>query len=206
VDTPLFGQIPDFAQQHAAALALLGIALVALLLLLWLARRWLRRRDSSRAGDHHAIDVGLLPQLGPPPGLPVLEFYNVPVRLAAVVLAPVGRLRDLPTREELPDVLDAIVPGLDQVAAAHHPLIQYWPRQVSVRGFAHTFANLVRLPGDHGRRTPWCSVAGVFRVDDHPMMAGLVLCAETSNRHGHHVVTHENQWLGILRIRLDDFI
>ena len=142
-------------------------------------------------------------RLAPPPGPPTLEFYNLPVRLAAIVLAPVGRVRTLPSREDLPGVVDSIVPGLDRVAIAHKPLIRAWPAQVSARGFAHAFFQHVRLPGDHGKKTPWCSVAGRFMVDDQPMMAGLVLRAAAPNRHGQYVMEREEQWLGILRIRLD---
>ena len=132
----------------------------------------------------------------------MLEFYHLPVRLAAVVLAPVGRVSDLPAREQLPEVIDSIVPGLDQVVAAHAPLIRAWPRQVSSRGFAHAFFQNVRLPGDHGKKTAWSSVAGVFRMGDEPMMAGLVLRAESPNRHGNYIMEEEEQWLGILRVRL----
>ena len=122
--------------------------------------------------------------------------------MAAVVLAPVGRVGEPPAREELPEVIDSIVPGLDQVAVAHQPVIRFWPRQVSSRGFAHAFFQNVRLPGEPGTKTLWSSVAGVFRFGDEPMMAGLVLRAETPNRHGRYVMEKEDMWLGILRVRL----
>ncbi|MBN1589152.1 MAG: hypothetical protein JW888_06535 [Pirellulales bacterium] len=188
------------AHEHWVALVLIGVFLLAGWALVVVIRG--RRRTSPRSSDDYAIDVSVLPDLPRPPGPPVLEFFHLPVRLAAIVLAPVGRASELPARESLPEVIDSIVPGLDQVAAAHEPLIRAWPRQVSSRGFANAFFQNVRLPGDHGKKTVWSSVAGVFRVGDEPMMAGLVLRAETANRHGNYVMANEDEWLGILRVRL----
>jgi hypothetical protein len=184
-------------------LASAAVAVVVLVAAWILWRRFGRRREPDVVPPDLEVDVTALPDLGPPPGPPTLEFYNLPVRLAAIVLAPVGRVRTLPSREDLPGVVDSIVPGLDRVAIAHKPLIRAWPAQVSARGFAHAFFQHVRLPGDHGKKTPWCSVAGRFMVDDQPMMAGLVLRAAAPNRHGQYVMEREEQWLGILRIRLD---
>ncbi|MBN1909136.1 MAG: hypothetical protein JW818_05300 [Pirellulales bacterium] len=198
-------QIIRWIGAHPAVM--LGAALaVAGLFLVWLVRRWIRGRGHGQAVGTASlvIDVATLPQVGPPPGPPTLEFYNLPVRLAAIVLAPVGRVHDLPTREDLPDVIDAIVPGLDDVAAAHQPLFRPWPRQVSARGFAHAFFANVRLPGRRGMKTPWSLVAGVFRINDRPMMAGLILRSDLPNRHEHYVISQEDQWLGILRVRLHD--
>ena len=183
-----------------------GVA-VALVIVAGVAWKLLRRRRRGETGPPTSdlvIDVATLPELDPPPKPPILEFYNLPVRLVAIVLAPVGRVRELPSREELPDVIDSILPGLDRVTIAHKPVLRAWPPQVSARGFAHAFFKHVRLPGDHGKKTPWCSVAGRFMVDDTPMMAGLVLRAKSSNRHGQYVMEQEEQWLGVLRIRLDD--
>ena len=116
-----------------------------------------------------------LGEKGPPLGPPVLEFYNLPVRLAAIVLAPVGRVSDLPPDQQLPKLIESIIPGLDQVMALHKPLIRRWPSQVSVRGFAHLFFNNARLPGNGGKGSPWSSVAGMFKMKGQPVMAGLVV-------------------------------
>jgi len=192
----------ELAREHWVALAVAGVVLVMVLMLV---RALLaRRRAAPEPRDDLAIDVSVLPDVPPPPGPPFFEFYNLPVRLSAVVLAPVGRVGDLPAREKLPEVIDSILPGLDQVATAHGPLVRAWPRQVSSRGFAHAFFQNVRLPGDHGKKTVWSSVAGIFRVGDAPMMAGLVLRAETPNRHGNYIMETEDQWLGILRVRLHE--
>jgi hypothetical protein len=190
--------VADHALWYAAA-GLAGLLLLALI------RRVLsrRRRKAPPEMPDLALDVGSLGEQGPPEGSPFLEFYHLPVRLAAIVLAPVGHLRDTPTDEELPEAIDSIVPGLKEVAARHGPTIRRWPRQVSPRGFAHAFFRNVRLPGDGGKKTPWSSTAGVFRYDDQPMMAGLVLRAEEPNRHGQYIMQYEEQWLDILRVRKD---
>ena len=130
-----------------------------------------------------------------------MELYNLPVRLAAVVLAPVGRVSDLPPDGQIPLLIEAIIPGLDKMAALHRPLICRWPNQVSARGFAHLFFINAKLPGDGGKGTPWSSVAGVFKLKGQPLMAGLVLRAAAPNSLGQTIIETEHQWLGCLRVR-----
>lgn len=176
--------------------------LVVLLLVLW---RFLRRRRKVEAplrADLN-VEVAALADVGPPQGPPTLEFYNLPVRLAAVVLAPVGVSRELPPEEQLPAILDAVAPGLDKVAALHRPLIRRWPNQVSARGFAHLFFNHARLPGTAGKGTVWSSAAGLVKIGDEPIMAGLVLRAAAPNSLGQTVIDAEHQWLGCLRVKWD---
>ena len=154
-----------------------GLRSPAALAAAWIAWRLLRRRRKvrPRLAPDLRIDIAALGENGPPPGRPQLEFYNLPVRLAAVVLAPVGLERELPGDDRLAAYFDSIVPGLDQVVRRHKPLVRRWPNQVSTRGFANVFFANARLPGTFGKGTPWSSVAGVFRVEEQPVMAGLVL-------------------------------
>ncbi len=197
---------------------------------LWIAWRLVRRRKrpAARLAPDLSVEVAALPERGPPEGPPVLEFYNLPVRLAAVVLAPVGPGRELPEKmgtgsepagvkparpasgsvpvpifsdDRLAPLLDAILPGLDKVAALHRPAIRRWPSQVSARGFAHSFFNNARLPGDAGKGTPWSSVAGVVKVQGQPVMAGLVLRAAAPNSLGQTIIDAEYKWLGCLRVK-----
>jgi len=190
---------------HGLPADLVKYALLALVLviLVVVARRVLARRKKrgGLASQPSPIDVLSLGEAGPPPGAAVLEFYNVPVRLAAVVIAPAGRVRALPTLDKMPDVYEALLPGLAQVVATHRPLIRRWPGQLSSRGFAHTFFAQARLPGEGGKGTPWTSAAGVFKVEGQPMMAGLVMRTETPSSHGQAIIEREAQWLNILRAR-----
>ena len=147
------------------------------------------------------VDVGQLDAAGPPPQGPRLEFYGTPVRLAVVVVAPAGRHGELPPAGVLPSLMDRLVPGLPNVVAVHRPMICRWPAQLSTQGFAQSFFNQVALPGDRGKGTPWCSIAGKLQVGDRLFLVGLVCCANQSNGLSQVVVQHEGQWLDILRIR-----
>jgi hypothetical protein len=185
---------------------LIGGIAVAGLLVLVLAYRVIvgRRRAIEESVAELALDVGSLGTDGPPPGLPVLELYNLPVRLAAVVLAPAGRAGVLPPAEHVPRVLDALLPGLGKVADMHQPRIRLWPAQLSTTGFAHSFFQHARLPGNAGRNTPLSAVAGPFRRGDQPLVAGLVLCAAAPNSLGQIAVDMHEKWLGCLRVRMRD--
>ncbi|MDI9444581.1 MAG: hypothetical protein QM844_10485, partial [Planctomycetota bacterium] len=143
--------MPDQAPQMPLdLLPLLAAAagIVLLLVLVRAVRRALRRRRRfrDRIEPKLAIDVAQLSQQGPPATGPVLAFYHLPVRLAAIVLAPAGRAGTLPATEGIPQLLDAIVPGLAEVVAAHDPLRLRWPEQLSASGFAHSFFIHAHLP------------------------------------------------------------
>ena len=177
---------------------------IAAIVVLWIARKLLRRKRGPAVASlptNLKIDVAALPESGPPPIPPTLEYYNLPVRLAAIVLAPAGLAGELPSNEELGPLLDAIVPGLDKVMHAHRPMIRRWPNQVSARGFAHLFFANVLLPGTAGKGTPWSSVGGLFKFKNQPIMAGLVLRAARPNGFGQTIVDSEEKWLGCLRVK-----
>ncbi len=181
-----------------------GAVLAGMVVTAVVVRRILRSRAKRlpRYEPTLQIDVMSLPAVGPPPSGPALYYYNVPVRLAAIVLAPAGRVRELPPINELSEAFDAIVPGLTAIIASHRPVYRRWPAQVSVRGFAHMFFSNVRLPGQGGKGTPWCSAAGVFKLEGKPLLAGLLMRAETTTSLGQHIVEEEAQWLDILRIKM----
>ncbi|MGA2031694.1 MAG: hypothetical protein ABSG68_05520 [Thermoguttaceae bacterium] len=175
---------------------------LALLSVLWLAWRRLRQQKKRPRGLQPSltVDIAALGERGPPAGPPTLEFYNLPVRLAAIVLAPAGRVRELPPPNALPDLLCAILPGLDVIAAMHETEVRRWPNQLSASGFAHILFANARLPGDGGKGTPWSTVAGTIRLQGQPLMAGLILRARTANNFGQVVVEREEQWLACLRV------
>jgi hypothetical protein len=190
---------------HAAAGGTLAyiVPLAAAVVVLWTVWRLLRRRKPGvrPLPADLKVEIEALGDQGPPPGPPVVELYNLPMRLAAVVLAPAGLGRELPPDDQLLPLLESIIPGLDKVAELHRPLVRRWPNQLSANGFAHLFFNNARLPGTGGKGTYWSSVAGVFKVRGQPMMAGLVLRAEKPNSLGQTIIDAEHQWLGCLRVR-----
>ncbi len=180
--------------------AIIAAAAIVLLYLLWKLLVSKKKPLPAQVPDL-AIDVMALGTAGPPSDAPVLEFYNVPVRLAAVVVAPAGRVRDLPPLNQLGDYYDAVVPGLSRVVATHRPLVRRWPSQLSARGFAHTFFGHARLPGEGGKGTPWCSAAGLAKIEGQPFMVGLVMRTATPSSHGQEIIPSEEHWLRILRVR-----
>jgi hypothetical protein len=182
---------------------LVGLVILVVVYSLW--RLAVRRRKPPRAvtPDLH-VDVSQLDDRGPPAEAPVLRYYHTPMRLAIVVLAPAGRDRALPAPEDLSDVVEAIVPGLSKVIASHKPVVYRWPAQLSTQGFAHGFFANVKLPGDGGKGTPWCSAAGVFRFRGQVNLAGLVMCAESAIHFGRRKIEQEEKWLDVLRVDASD--
>lgn len=181
----------------------IGLAAIVVLLAVFIVIRLIlaRRRPAAKAPPVLEVDVAALGDAGPPPSGPALECYNVPVRLAALVVAPAGR-NLLPAGDKLADLLDRIVPGMSSVLAAHQPLIRRWPPQLSPRGFASMFFANARLPGDRGKGTPWCAVAGRVEGAEQGIMVGMVLRAATANSLGEVPIERMQQWLDVLRVRL----
>jgi hypothetical protein len=162
-----------------------------------------RRRTAAPPPPDLRIDLSALGEAGPPPGPPVVEFYNLPVRIAAIALAPAGRVRDLPPRGQLGEIYEAMAPGLAAVVAAQKPLVRYWPSQLSARGFAQVFFQNVRLPGDRGKGSPWCSAAGLVKVKGQPVMVGLVMRTAADNNLGEVVIDSAEKWLTLIRVRTE---
>ncbi len=173
---------------------------VVVLLVAWKLLLRPKRRPPLQTPDL-AIDVMALPTEDPAADAPKLAYYGVPVRLAALVLAPAGRVRELPPLDQLGGAIDAIFPGLARVVATHRTLVRRWPTQLSVPGFAHQFFTHAKLPGQGGKGSPWSSAAGVFKIEGQPVMAGMVFRAAGPTSLGQMIVEHEAQWFDILRIQ-----
>jgi hypothetical protein len=164
--------------------------------------RRLRRRKSVEAKPLNlTLDVTTLGEAGPPADGPKLLLYHVPMRLAAIVIAPTGRGSTLPPLAHTAAVAEQIVPGLGEVFEAHRPRVLRWPAQLSTQGFGNTFFGLVRLPGNQGRGTPWCAVAGRCEAEGKKLLVGLVLRAASDNSLSQISVERESQWLDILRVK-----
>ncbi|MFW6124835.1 MAG: hypothetical protein ACOC46_01695 [Pirellulales bacterium] len=197
-------QLQDAAGRLSGATwfyVLIGGLLV--LVALWLIYRMVRGKRGAPAppGPDLTIRLDHLGEQGPPPGTPELEFYHMPVRLAAVIIAPAGRIRELPPIDQMDPIYDALLPGLDRVVEKHGPLIRRWPPQMSAQGFARTVFQNCRLPGEGGKGTPWSTVAGLFRYEGQAMMGALVLRTGRATSHGQYTINAEHEWLGCLRIK-----
>ena len=199
----LLEQVTSAAGESVAGYLPYVIALAAVLMVLYIVWKLLGRQPARlpRAQPDLTIEVPPLRMGGPVPETASLEYYNVPVRLAAIVVAPAGRARPLPHLNELGELFEAIVPGLAEVVATHGCLVRRWPEQLSTRGFAISFFRHAQLPGDAGKDTPWCSAAGVARFQGQPVMVGLLMESAQANSVGQFIVDHETKWLDLIRIK-----
>ena len=59
----------------------------------------------------------------------------------------------------------------------------------------------MKLPGDRGKATPWCSAAGKFEADNEQYMAGMALCAAKPNSLSQFVIEISGEWLELLRVQ-----
>jgi hypothetical protein len=184
-------------------IGVVSAGLLAVLLLLIVLRRVLRRPEPAPQlpPDERFIDLGQFDLLGPRGELPRAEVYGVPVRIALVVLAPVGRDGVAPDAGQFNDILEQLVPGFLAVTSQDKPLMKIWPGQLSAQGFTNAFFNNVPLPGDRGKGTPWCALSGRFSALGQSYLAGLVCCAAQSNGLGQYGIQHEGQWNDVLRVR-----
>lgn len=178
-------------------LGVLAAAAVLLLVGAGVIRKFLKRNRQARGRIEPslAIDVDGLSTEPPSKSGPGLTFYNLPVRLVAIVLAPAGRAGAVPDADGMPALLDAIVPGLADVVAAHRPVRLRWPEQLSGSGFAHSFFMHAKLPGDAGKGTPLSSVAGMAKTHLGSVMVAMVVRAERPNSYGQQILESEGDWL-----------
>lgn len=184
-------------------LVLVVSAVVAVLFCALLVIVFLRRRPKQPAPQPPDLTINVLSldASGPSGDLPVLTYLGQPVRLAALVVAPVGRSGAIPETDRLLDAVDQLIPGLVEVISIDHPMVNFWPGQLSTHGFAHVFFRNVRLPGDRGIGTPWCSIAGKFKAGDQPFLAGLLCAAGEPNDLSEAAVEDNEQWARILEVR-----
>ncbi len=184
-------------------LVMFAAGLIALAIVLFLLRRivrWFHRPARvALTDDSLVIDLAALPAAQS--AATRVMVYHVPVRLAVVVIAPLGRDSDPPTHSEVPKLLDRIVPGLASALRHDQTIVKIWPRQLSATGFAPNLMRHVRLPGDKGRGTPWCLVAGRTTFGDSAYAVGLALGADSPNKLGLIAVESEHHWLDVVRMR-----
>jgi hypothetical protein len=182
-------------------LVLLLLVLVAVLLVVHRLVKWMGRPPRTVVVDPSlVIDTSTLP-LPHGDGAMRVAVYHVPMRLAVVVVAPLGRDAAPPSSDSVLQILDAAVPGLGAVAATDELLVRIWPRQLSATGFAHSLARHVPLPGDKGKGSPWCLVAGRVSLGRQSFAIGLALAAAAPNNLSLVAIESEHQWLDVLRIR-----
>jgi len=184
----------------AVGAVFLLIMLALIVIVLWFAFRRKPAPPPAKPLDR-SIDVSALDASGAPADVPQLEYYGCPVRLAILILAPVGRDGSIPEKEQLPELFEQFVPHFLQVVAAHQPLLHFWPAQISTVGFTNSFFSNVPLPSDRGKGTPWCGMAGRFTALGGHYLAGIVCCGDEATGLGQMVIEQEGQWRDVLRVK-----
>ena len=190
----------NFFEIPAQWFTYLGIA-AGVILALVVLRVLLRGRRTAVAREEPSLRIDVAELKVADAGGAKLEFYNMPVRLAAVVLAPSGRSATLPPADEMPTTIEQLVPGLMAVLESDRPVFRRWPGQLSSAGFSNSFFTNVPLPGDFGKGTPWCAAAGRFEAGGQNYLIGLVMKAAGPNSLSQVVIERSTQWLDVLRIR-----
>lgn len=196
------GQWLDSDHWMLTAVVAVAVGLVLAVIVSFVLGR-LRRRAPAETQDPALKEIGIaaLPGGGPGDSFPRLEIYGTPVRLAVVVLAPVGRQGRIPPAELLPMVWECLVPGLSVMVERDTPLVRFWPAQLSTQGFAQLFFHHLGLPGDRGRGTPWCGVSGKVDWGGKSYLVGIAACGDGPNGLAAISLQHQGQWLDAVRIR-----
>ncbi len=177
----------------------IAIAAVAAVIVLVILRALFRKKkhvdpliDTTRL-----VDLSELPN---PEGRPLgLRVQNLPGLLGVVVFAPLGKIKP-PGKDETFAVLNAIVPGLGKMARRDEPVVQTWPNQVSVTGFANTLARHLMVPGRDLTETNWCLLVGKHKRPEGLMLVGLAIGMDAPNRLGVIRLADEMQWLQFLQV------
>lgn len=193
--------MPDIQDLPAGLSGPVGIAIaaVAAVIVLVILRALFRKKkhvdpliDTTRL-----VDLSELPN---PEGRPLgLRVQNLQGTLGVVVFAPLGRIK-LPEADETFTVLNAIVPGLGKMARRDEPVVQTWPNQVSVTGFANTLARHLMVPGRDLTETNWCLLVGKHKRPEGLMLVGLAIGMDAPNRLGVIRLADEMQWLQFLQV------
>ena len=122
-------------------------------------------------------------------------------RLVALILAPSGRGAEAPSEEGLQFIVDSFIPGLAAVLEKDQPMFRIWPEQLSAKGFVRAFFARIKLPGEKGKGTPWCSIAGRFDIGERQLLAGLVCRASKPNGLSQIAIQGDALWHEVLRVR-----
>lgn len=185
---------PPLIGNNLVFYAVAGGGLLALLLLILWVRRGRRPPLDPESGLRE--DLSAYPPAGPGPRR--LFVKGQPLRLRLVVAAPMGK-RPLPSGGAMEPLLDAMLPGLGDIARQDRPRFRVWPAQLSQHGFGPTFFRLTQRPEPLGKPSPWILMAGPVRAGAHQFLLGLALCGEGPNSLGN-LTPQADDWGDILRI------
>ena len=175
------------------------------LLICLISLRWVLANRNSKRQNPNALQPNLTIDIEKLPLMPVIcepfriEIYGSPVRIRALVLAPIGRGKSLPKKGHLGNILNHFMPNFTAILETHQPIFRQWPEQLSSSGFIQSFFNNLAIP-NKGQGTVWCSLAGKIEVFGNSYLIGLVCNTDEPNSLSQITVQRSGQWLDILRI------
>ena len=197
--------MPPDLKAYAAHLLLGSICVVAVIALLFLIVVFKllfggKKKAKGRLEDNLEEDLTTYPELTKKPGDVQLRCEGVPVRLRLVVIAPAGGQSEVDL-DELPKVLDKIVPGLGDIYKHDKPRVREWPKQVSYQGFGtHFHRNTLTGVADEDA-SRWVMIAGRVKLGKFQVMVGLAMQTIKPNTIGRRTVDSDG-WATILRVRV----
>ena len=175
------------------------IGVIAVLVVLGILRNlwaWLRRPQADQ-DSAPIIQLESLPEK--PHGFPI-HVRNLRSRLAAVVVAPLSQSTEVPSVEQIPDLVDKFIPSLSKAMVEHDPIVKEWPRQFSIQGFGHSLVRNVQIPDAQWRGSRWCLVCGPGFVEEQRYLIGLVIAFDSPNNVDLVRVESDGEWTSFVHV------
>jgi hypothetical protein len=196
--------LPDSVRPYALfiVLGIVGIAALFGLIILFFIARLIFGRGKGKADKESKLAERLTeyPDLKPSTGDRQLRIEGVPVRMRLVVVAPAGTASEV-DMDDIPDMLERIVPGLGEIYKYDKPRVKVWPTQVSYQGFATFFHRNTLTGAKDGEQTRWAMAAGRVKLCKQQVMLGLALQSVKPNTVGRRTVD-SHEWASMLRVRV----
>jgi hypothetical protein len=181
----------------------LGFLGLLLLLLIWGVSSKLfggKSKAAAKFEEDLTEDLGTYPPAPASTGDRRLLVEGVPVRVRLVVLAPAGNDADL-DEEEIPRILEKVLPGLGLIFKADKPRVRMWPVQQSYKGFSTHLHRMTLIPEEDGELSPWIILAGRIKEKGLHAMLGLGLQALKPSTVGRRTLD-AHEWSSVLRVRV----
>jgi hypothetical protein len=127
--------------------------------------------NGSQPRDQLALIGDAMTTLGPRQ----ITVNGMPARLRLVVMAPASRKTTAMPTEAHAELLEAILPGLQEIATFDFPRVETWPDHQARDRFRATLEKSVKFPERIGEPSPWIIVAGEALLPQGPVHWGLGL-------------------------------
>ena len=195
--------LPDALREYASYILLGGgcfLIFIVLIFLLAALRFVFGRKTKSAYEENLEEDLTEYPDLKKASGDRQLRVEGTPVRIRLVVMAPAGTASDVDI-DDIPDILEKVVPGLGEICRYDKPRTKVWPTQVSYKGFStHFFRNML-TGAEEGEETRWVLLAGRIKVGKRQYMLGMALQSIKPNPIGQ-LTLDAHEWPTTLRVRV----